>query len=60
MMTFPNMMMKIRRDTWTPDETLYGMKYALREHVHGIKSLGKELCGRFRTQEHFCVLSELQ
>ena len=51
---------KTRRYTRTNDETLYAMKYALREHVHGIKSLGKELCGRFRTQEHFCVLSKLQ
>ena len=29
------------------------LKYALQEHVHEIRSLGKELCGRFRSLRYF-------
>lgn len=51
---------KARRDTRTSDEILYAMKYALREHVHEIRSLGKELCGRFRSLRYFKWVRDFQ
>ena len=41
------------RDTQTPDKTLYAMKYAHREYVHGIRSFEKELCGRSSSLRYF-------
>jgi SNF2 family DNA or RNA helicase len=35
------------------EERLYEMKYALREHIHVVTNLGKELCGRIRSLRYF-------
>ncbi|GMI05451.1 hypothetical protein TrVE_jg4580 [Triparma verrucosa] len=48
---------KIPKDGRTRDEKLYAMKYALREHVHALRTLNKELAGRMRSLRYFrCVL----
>ena len=35
------------------DEIKYAMKYALREHVHELRTLNKELAGRIRSLRYF-------
>lgn len=37
----------------TSKQREFDMKYALREHVHDIRALGKELCGRSRSLRYF-------
>ena len=44
---------KAPEDTRDIDEKLYAMKYALREHIHEIRSLNKELAGRLRSLRYF-------
>jgi hypothetical protein len=55
---------KRKRSTETPKnvskETLYAMKFALREHMHGIRTLGKELCGRTRSLRYFKSVRDFQ
>ena len=42
-----------KSDSRSSEEILYAMKYELREHVHDIRSIGKELCGRMRSLRFF-------
>ena len=42
-----------KNDSRSAEEVLYAMKYELREHVHDIRSIGKELCGRMRSLRFF-------
>ena len=42
------------------EETIYAMKFALREHLHDIRSLGKELCGRTRSLRYFKWVRDFQ
>ena len=42
-----------KTDSRSPEEVIYAMKYELREHVHDIRSIGKELCGRMRSLRFF-------
>jgi hypothetical protein len=40
---------KVQQDDVNDAEKLFTMKVALRNHLHAIGSLGKELCGRIRS-----------
>ena len=42
-----------KNDSRSSEEIIYAMKYELREHVHDIRSIGKELCGRMRSLRFF-------
>ena len=42
-----------KTDSRSSEEIIYAMKYELREHVHDIRSIGKELCGRMRSLRFF-------
>jgi len=44
---------KIPKDGRTVEEKKYAMKYALREHVHELRTLNKELAGRMRSLRYF-------
>ena len=41
-------------------QTLYDMKFSLREHMHEIRALGKELCGRIRALRYFRWVRDFQ
>ena len=43
-----------------PDQLIFDMKYALREHVHTLRALGKELSGRKRSGRYFGWITEYQ
>ena len=43
----------LKNDSRSSEEIIYAMKYELREHVHDIRSIGKELCGRMRSLRFF-------
>ena len=43
-----------------PDQLIFDMKYALREHVHTLRALGKELSGRKRSGRYFNRVSDFQ
>jgi len=47
-------------DASSEKEKLYDMKWALREHVHELRSLGKELCGRIRSLRYINAVREFQ
>ena len=44
----------------TPKQREFDMKYALREHVHDIRALGKELCARSRSLRYFSWVRDFQ
>jgi hypothetical protein len=44
-----NRQTKKRKPSNESPTSLYDMKFALREHMHKVRSLGKELCGRTRS-----------
>jgi hypothetical protein len=39
---------------------LFAVKQALRNHMHGVRSLGKELCGRVRSLRYITQLNDYQ
>jgi len=43
-----------------PKQREFDMKYALREHVHDIRALGKELCARSRSLRYFSWVRDFQ
>jgi SNF2 family DNA or RNA helicase len=43
-----------------PEKKLYGMKFGLREHMHLVTALGKELCGRIRSLRYFQWVRKFQ
>lgn len=47
-------------DASSEKDKLYDMKWALREHVHELRSLGKELCGRIRSLRYINAVREFQ
>ena len=43
-----------------PEKKLYDMKFGLREHMHLVTALGKELCGRIRSLRYFQWVRKFQ
>jgi SNF2 family DNA or RNA helicase len=51
---------KRKRTEPTPEKKLYDMKFGLREHMHLVTALGKELCGRIRSLRYFQWVRKFQ
>lgn len=47
-------------DTRDDDQKLFEMKKALRDHMHQVRSLGKELCGRVRSLRYIDRIRRFQ
>jgi len=49
-----------KTDDKEPDQLIFDMKYALREHVHTLRALGKELSARKRSGRYFGWVRDFQ